>query len=116
MILQKYGINMSQVRKEEVFDLLLRSSFVDTQHSNLTKVRKDTTTEVSEHPKCIDLPKANLPIFSWRSKDDGITPENWNEFTKEEDEIIQQNFKKYKAAYENFLKCKEFSFSFGNKQ
>lgn len=116
MILQRYGINMSQVRKEEVFDLLLRSSFVDTQHSNLTRARKNITAEVSVHPKCIDLPKANLPIFSWRSKDDGLIAENWNEFTKEEDEIIQQNFKKYKAAYEKFLKCKEFSFSNENKQ
>lgn len=113
MILQKYGIDMSQVKKEEVFDVLLRSSFVDSRNSNLNRVRKDIT---AEHPKCTDLPKTNLPIFSWRSKDDGIIPENWNEFTKEENDIIQQNFKKYKAAYEKFLKFKEISVSFGSKQ
>lgn len=51
-------------------------------------MRKDIIIEVLEYFRCIDLFKVNFLIFFWRFKDDGIILENWNEFIKEEDEII----------------------------
>lgn len=121
IILWKYGINMSHVKKENVLKLLLRSAFVDNQHSFYKKMMKEVTTRVVEQPtggatgsqaKSVETPAP----FRWKSTEDENASRNWSTFTEEENKVIHKNFIKYEKAYEKYLKFKKFATSFGNKK